>query len=141
MNRCVFVSSTFVDLKDHRLTVQKAIKQLGAVDISMENFGARDERPKKECLHIIGEECDTFVGIYAHRYGFVPKGERKSITESEYDAAGHLPRFIYLVNEDVPWAPKFIDQGTSAKRPGRELLLWEVWRRWKSVPDCVCGGF
>jgi len=65
VNRCVFVSSTFVDLKDHRLTVQKAIKQLGAVDISMENFGARDERPKKECLRIIGEECDTFVG-YMH---------------------------------------------------------------------------
>ena len=113
---CVFVSSTFIDLAEHRETVQKALRQLGAVDISMENLGARDERPKAECLRIISEEVDTFVGIYAHRYGFVPKGDPKSITESEYDAASQsgLPRFIYLVNEDALWSPKFIDAGTSA---------------------------
>lgn len=114
----VFVSSTFIDLQEHRDAVQRAIKQLGAVDISMENFGARDERPKSECLRIIAQECDTFVGIYAHRYGFVPKGDTQSITESEYDAAGqhNLRRLIYLVNEDVPWTPRFIDKGTAAKK-------------------------
>lgn len=114
----VFVSSTFLDLAEHRETVQKALRQLGAIDISMENLGARDERPKSECLRIISEEVDTFVGIYAHRYGFIPKGERKSITESEYDAASQsgIPRYIYLVNEDAPWTPKFIDGGTSAGR-------------------------
>lgn len=114
----VFVSSTFIDLADHRETVQKALRQLGAIDVSMENLGARDERPKAECLRIISEEVDTFVGIYAHRYGFIPKGDRKSITEAEYDAASqtNLQRFIYLVNEDAPWTPKFIDGGTSAKK-------------------------
>jgi len=112
----VFVSSTFIDLVEHRETVQKALRQLGAIDVSMENLGARDERPKSECLRIISEEVDTFVGIYAHRYGFIPKGDRKSITESEYDAASQssLPRYIYLVNEDAPWTPKFIDGGTNA---------------------------
>lgn len=114
----VFVSSTFIDLVEHRDTVQKALRQLGAIDISMENLGARDERPKAECLRIISEEVDTFVGIYAHRYGFIPKGDRKSITEAEYDAASqtNLPRYIYLVNEDAPWTPKFIDGGTSGER-------------------------
>jgi hypothetical protein len=112
----VFVSSTYVDLTEHRAAVQSAIRQLGAVDISMENFGAREERPKEECLRIIREESNSFVGIYAHRYGFVPAGESKSITESEYDAAGQLPRFIYLVNEDVPWIPKFIDSEPAAIR-------------------------
>jgi len=112
----VFVSSTFIDLAEHRETVQKALRQLGAIDVSMENLGARDERPKSECLRIISEEVDTFVGIYAHRYGFIPKGDRKSITEAEYDAASqtNLPQFIYLVNEDAPWTPKFIDGGASA---------------------------
>lgn len=118
MNHTVFVSSTYIDLVDHRATVQSAIRQLGAVDISMENFGAREERPKQECLRIIADECDTFVGIYAHRYGFIPKGDAKSITEAEYDAAGqhNLPRFIYLINEDAPWTPRFIDKGVSAKK-------------------------
>ena len=114
----VFVSSTFIDLVEHRETVQKALRQLGAVDISMENFGARDERPKDECLRIIAEEVETFVGVYAYRYGFIPRGSRKSITEAEYDAAtqSHLPRFIYLVNEEAQWTPKFIDMGTSAAK-------------------------
>lgn len=114
----VFVSSTFIDLADHRETVQKALRQLGAIDVSMENLGARDERPKTECLRIISQDVDTFVGIYAHRYGFIPRGERKSITESEYDAASqtNLPRFIYLVNEDAPWTPKFIDGGSIAEK-------------------------
>jgi Domain of unknown function (DUF4062)/prokaryotic YEATS domain len=118
MSHSVFVSSTFLDLKEHRETVQSAIRQLGAIDLSMENFGARDERPKAECLRIIADDAQSFVGIYAHRYGFVPKGDMKSITEAEYDAAAqnNLPRFIYLVNEEALWSPKFIDAGTNAKR-------------------------
>lgn len=118
MSHSVFVSSTFVDLSEHRSTVQSAIRQLGAVDISMENFGARDERPKAECLRIIGEEVDSFVGIYAHRYGFIPKGDKKSIIEAEYDAAiqNNLPMFIYLVNEDALWNPSFVDDGTNKKK-------------------------
>lgn len=123
MTHSVFVSSTFVDLVDHRATVQGAIRQLGALDVSMETFGARDERPKDECLRIIATEVDSFVGIYAHRYGFVPKGDTKSITEAEYDAATerNIPRFIYLVNEDALWSPKFIDNGT----PGKKLLQFK----------------
>jgi hypothetical protein len=79
----------------------------------MENFGARDERPKAECLRLIQEESDSFIGVYAHRYGYIPKGERKSITEAEYDAASRygISRFIYLVDEDALWKPGHIDNG------------------------------
>jgi hypothetical protein len=124
MNQRVFVSSTYIDLTEHRRAVQTAIRQLGAIDISMENFGARDERPKTECLRIIHEESDLFVGIYAHRYGYIPDGEHKSITEYEYDAAGNrnLPRFIYLVDEDIEWKPSFIDSGAAGEKL-RQLKL------------------
>src|SRR5262245_59289121 len=110
MQHRVFVSSTFLDLKDHRETVQNAIRQLGAVDVSMEHVGARDVRPFAECVRIIREESDSFVGIYAHRYGHVPERSRKSITEAEFDAAYHakLPRFTYVVDEETPWNPKQI---------------------------------
>ena len=118
MNQRVFVSSTYIDLAEYRESVQKAIRQIGDVDVSMENFGARDERPKAECLRLIRDESDLFVGIYAHRYGHIPDGEQKSITESEYDAAGdqNLPRFIYLVNDEIAWKPMFIDQGISSDK-------------------------
>ena len=113
MQHRVFVSSTFSDLKDYRATVQDAIRQLGAVDVSMEHFGARDARPCDECVRIIGEESDSFVGIYAHRYGHVPAGSKKSITEAEFDAAyrAKLPRFTYVIDEEALWNPKYIDSG------------------------------
>lgn len=115
MNKRVFVSSTYKDLVEFRESVQNAIRQVGAVDISMEHFGARDERPKGECLRIIHDETDVFVGIYAHRYGFIPSGDDMSITEAEYHAAtsAGIPRLIYLVDEETPWIPAYIDRDSS----------------------------
>ena len=121
----VFLSSTFSDLSEHRTAVQNAIRQLGASDVSMENFGARDQRPAAECERIIREESDLFVGIYAHRYGFIPEGSEISICEMEYNAASALPRFIYIVDDGHPWLPRSIDRDDAAKKLNafkRELL-------------------
>jgi len=84
----------------------------------MEHFGARDERPAEECVRLVTKESDIFVGIYAHRYGFVPDGGEISISEMEYKAASEaaLPRFIYVVDEDQPWLPVYIDGGSSRER-------------------------
>lgn len=113
MSSRVFLSSTYVDLKSHREAAQKAIRQLGAVDVSMEHFGARDERPVKECIHLVQNESDLFVGVYAHRYGYIPDGKNLSISELEYKAAADagLPKFIYAVDEKYPWIPSHIDKG------------------------------
>ncbi len=109
----MFVSSTFSDLENHRKAVRDGIRQLGLQDISMENLGARDQRPKDECMRLINNESQLFVGIYAYRYGFIPAGDESSITESEYDTAtlANIPRFIYIVDEDYPWLPANIDYG------------------------------
>jgi hypothetical protein len=114
----VFLSSTFGDLKEYRETVQTAIRQLGAVDVSMEHFGARDERPTLECIRLVREESDSFVGVYAHKYGYIPDGGHVSICQMEYQAASDaaLPRFIYLVDENHPWPPAHIDSDRNAKR-------------------------
>lgn len=115
MDKKVFISSTFTDLKEYRESVQNGVRQLGLIDISMEHFGARDERPKNECLRIIKEESDFFVGIYAHRYGFVPKGDKHSITQLEYLAASKIkiPKLIYVIDNEFPFPPKYIDDGIS----------------------------
>jgi hypothetical protein len=84
----------------------------------MENFGARDERPVAECVRLVQEESDIFVGIYAHRYGHIPDGSNCSISELEYRAAtdAKLPRFLYLVDEQQPWLPAHIDRGDQKER-------------------------
>ncbi|MBN2499357.1 MAG: DUF4062 domain-containing protein [Anaerolineales bacterium] len=116
MDKRVFISSTFEDLKEYRASVQDKVRQLGAIDISMENFGARGEGPKEECIRLIQEESDIFVGIYAHRYGSIPEGDSVSIIEAEYEAATlvNLPRFIYLIKDTTPWPPIHIDTEESA---------------------------
>jgi hypothetical protein len=113
----IFVSSTFLDLQEYRAAVREIVRQIGAVDIAMEHFGARDERPKDECLHLIQTESQAFIGIYAHRYGYIPDGDTCSITESEYDAASSsdLKRLIYIIDENIPWQKKFIDRGRTAR--------------------------
>jgi len=114
----IFISSTFIDLNDFRSAVRDRVRQLGCIDVAMEHLGARDERPKNECLKLVREGSDGFVGIYAHRYGHVPDGEIMSITEAEYEEAGSagIERLIYLLDEDVPWPKKYIDQGRTGKR-------------------------
>lgn len=118
MHTKVFLSSTFTDLEQYRKTVQQAIRQLGAIDVSMEHFGSRDEQPKDACLKIIHEESDVFVGIYAHRYGYIPDEDEISITETEYIAASelNLPRFIYIVDSKYPWIPDYIDIGNNNEK-------------------------
>lgn len=131
----VFVSSTFEDLKDHRASVRDAIRQLGAIDISMENFGARDERPKAECERLIREDADVFVGIYAHRYGFIPHTDDVSITESEYREAirAGIPVLVYIIDDAHPWPPPQIDSGDT----GDKLAVFKAELR----TDKVAGSF
>lgn len=114
----VFLSSTFTDLADYRETVQRGIRQLGAIDVSMEHFGARDDRPADECVRLVRDESDLFVGIYAHRYGHIPEGAEMSISEMEYRTAteSSLPRFIYLIDDNQPWLPAHVDSGSSRDR-------------------------
>lgn len=100
----VFVSSTFHDLVDCRTAVINVIDKLEGEAKVMERTGARTDPPKKESIRIIKKESDIFVGIYARRYGSVPKGDKISITEAEYYTAkkAKLPTLIYLNSTDFP---------------------------------------
>lgn len=73
-------------------------------------MGAEDKESTKACLDLI-DKCDLFVGIYAWRYGYVPEGSEKSITELEYDYAvkKNIQRFCYFVDENYSWPPPFME--------------------------------
>lgn len=114
----VFISSTYVDLTEYRAKVAEAVERLGQHGIRMEVFGARSETATSVCSAEI-DEADLFVGVYAHRYGFIPKGSHLSITEMEFDyaVARGKPVFCFVVEEDLPWRPTFIEH-----EPGRSKL-------------------
>jgi hypothetical protein len=106
-----FLSSTYVDLIEHRQLAAEALERLGQTVGRMEVFGARPEEATMACLSEI-EDCDIFVGIYAHRYGYVPSGSEISITEAEYNHASNNQKriFCFMVDEDYPWPPRMIEQ-------------------------------
>lgn len=106
-----FLSSTYIDLIEHRQLAIEALQRLGQEVGRMEVFGARPEEPTKACLSEI-EACDVFIGVYAHRYGYVPSDSHISITEAEYNYAVELkkPMFCFMVKEEYPWPPRMIEE-------------------------------
>jgi 8-oxo-dGTP pyrophosphatase MutT (NUDIX family) len=113
----VFLSSTYKDLIEHRKFAAEAIERLGLQGARMEVFGARPEEPLHACLKEI-QACNLFIGIYAHRYGFIPEGSDLSITELEYRHAQNLkkPLFCFVVDEHHPWPPKLIEENPSKQK-------------------------
>lgn len=112
----LFVSSTYLDLQDYRKCVDEIINRLESQYRGMEYFGSRPSEPKKVCFDEISK-CDIFVGIYAHRYGFISKGDSSSITEQEFDFAQSLgiPCYCYVVSPTYPWPPQLIESEASIK--------------------------
>src|SRR5258706_8316701 len=124
----VFVSSTSVDLHEHRNAVRDAIMGLGMHPVMMEYFPAMDANAVEACRKSV-LSCDLLVGIYAHRYGYIPQGQSKSITEMEYDWATEqkLPRTVFVVNPDYQWSAEFTDKDETPlnnfkKRVGTERV-------------------
>jgi CheY-like chemotaxis protein len=106
----IFLSSTYSDLVEYRAAAANALERLGQQGIRMEVFGARPTDATSACLDEISE-AEALVGIYAHRYGYIPIGHTTSITEQEFDFARSTekPVFCFLIDQDYPWPPKFID--------------------------------
>ncbi len=113
-----FLSSTYIDLVEHRKAATEALERLGHQVGRMEIFGAQPSEPTQVALTEIGT-CDLFVSIYAHRYGYIPAGSHSSITEQEFDYAKKLnkPLFCFLLDEEHPWQPKMIED-----EPGKSKL-------------------
>ncbi len=117
----VFISLTYIDLKDYRQKAIEIINRYKCVPLAMEFFMAQPEEPTRVYEKEI-KECDILLGIYAHRYGFTPKGQEKSITQQEYELAKKLKKscHCFIVDEDFQWKPKFCE---FEKRPQLNVFL------------------
>lgn len=113
----VYISSTYADLTEHRGKVYEKLRSLGHDIARMEDYVASDERPADKCIADV-QSCDLYVGIFAWRYGFVPPGHDRSITELEYRAASEAgkPRLIFLVDDAAPWPRNQIEGGTGGQK-------------------------
>jgi hypothetical protein len=130
----IYVSSTFVDLRDHRKALSLAIRRLGHIDVAMEYYVAEDARPVDRCVRDAAS-CDLYVGIFARRYGFCPPGEDCSITELEFRSAraAGVDCLCFLLASDATWPEEYVEAGAGAEK--LEALRAEI-----SVNN-LCGMF
>jgi tetratricopeptide (TPR) repeat protein len=80
------ISSTALDLPEHRALTHKACLDAGVFPIGMEHLPARDASGIAASLEMV-DQADVYIGVYAFRYGWVPEGRDVSITEMEFDRA------------------------------------------------------
>src|SRR5262249_41373869 len=75
--------------------------------------------PVERCLEDV-RSCDLYVGIFAWRYGYVPEGYDRSITELEYRAAvaANIDCLIFLLDEGALWPRSKMDFGDAGERIG-----------------------
>ena len=87
----VFISSTFLDLKEEREKVMQAVLRLGYLPLGMEMFPASDDTQRDAIRHAI-DLADYYVVLVAGRYG--SRGpDSLSYTEGEFD---------YAVEQKIP---------------------------------------
>lgn len=106
----VFISSTYIDLKEAREKITKAILSSYHIPIGMEMFNAGDEE-QWEVIKKTIDVSDYYVLIIGHRYGSLTN-EGISYTEKEYRYAKEkgIPIHIFIRNDNVATKPDERDE-------------------------------
>jgi len=112
----IMISSTTMDLPDHRREVSEAILRMGHTPVMME-FGSAEWNSDaiKFSLEKV-EKSQVYIGIFALRYGYIKEDsvrnpDRLSVTELEYRHALKLgiPTLIYVAKKTHPFEEEQID--------------------------------
>lgn len=116
----VFISSTYVDLKDERRAVMQVIIELDCIPAGMELFPASDDEQLEFIKRVIND-CDYYLLIIGGRYGSVD-ASGLSYTEQEYAyAVSRGLNVIALIHDK----PDEIPMGKSEKDPALRAKLEE----------------
>lgn len=110
----IYISSTYQDLVDYRLAVDRTLRRMGHDVIGMEQYVAEGNKPLERCLADV-RSADLYVVVVAWRYGYIPPDqpapESLSITELECGAAeaAGKPVLAFLLDPDTPWPTSRVD--------------------------------
>lgn len=99
----VFISSTARDLGEYRSQVMEACLRADMVPRMMEHLPAVDADAVHVAMELL-DNADVYIGLFAHRYGYIPRGYDVSIAQIEYERAVErgIPRLIFLMDDSVP---------------------------------------
>jgi hypothetical protein len=114
------ISSTALDLPEHRASARDGCIAANVFPDMMESLPARDQDAIDTSLGMVNR-ADIFIGIYAFRYGHVPKGGKVSITEMELERAeeraeeGDLTILPFLMDPAHPVTADMVEANAAAR--------------------------
>ncbi|MCD4685755.1 MAG: tetratricopeptide repeat protein, partial [Anaerolineae bacterium] len=117
----VIISCTRKDLTPHIAEAKSAIEQCGMHALVQENMPAQPADAITVSLAMV-DEAEVYLGIVAHRYGYVPDDPRnpdqRSITEMEYRRAVErgIPVLICFMHDDHDVKVEMVEMGDAATK-------------------------
>jgi hypothetical protein len=139
----VFVSSTYVDMREERQAAVEAILTAGHIPAGMELFTAGDESQMQAIKRWI-DESDVFLLILGGRYGSIEPNSQKSYIHLEYEYAleQHKPYFAVVIEENylkqkvMKLGPDVIEtEHTPKLREFRKFVCKHIVRTWSDPRD------
>jgi hypothetical protein len=127
----VFISSTYIDLKDERQAAVEAILDAGHIPAGMELFKAGNEDQLKTINRWI-DESDVYLLILGGRYGSVETESGESYTHLEYKYAFEkgMPVFATVLSES--WL-----HNKAAQMGGNNVFEQHEQEKYKQFKDFV----
>ncbi len=120
--KVAMISSTSLDLPEHRQQAIDACLRQSVFPIAMEHLPASDD----DAIHVsmeMMEKADIYIGVFAWRYGHVPKGHDISITEMEFDRAVErkIPILIFTIHKDHALTIEMVEADKDAQEKLKRL--------------------
>lgn len=148
----VMVSSTFEDLKEHRIALMRAIEGQQLHAVGMEQDSALPTGTVVEASMTKVRRAAAYVGVISHRYGQVPEcaenPDRLSLTELEFHEARRigLPILIFIMGPSHPVLADDVEHDPDkrgkldafreeAKRESAGGVVHRVYRVFNSLAD------
>jgi hypothetical protein len=120
--KIAMISSTSIDLPEHRPEVRDACLREGYFPDMMERLPARDADAIRVSLEMV-DRADIYIGIFAWRYGHKPEGHDISITEMEFNRAVErgIPILVFVIHKEHPLTIEMVETDKDAQRKLAEL--------------------
>lgn len=129
----IFVSSTYLDLRDERQSAVEAILKAGHIPAGMELFAAGNKSQMAVIKKWI-DESDIYMLILGFRYGSLDDESKLSYTELEFD---------YAVSKNKPFFAVVMNEATreaKVKKEGTAILEGKNEDKLRAFREKVCNN-
>jgi hypothetical protein len=116
------ISSTSLDLPEHRQQAIDACLRQSVFPVAMEHLPASDADAIRVSMEMVNK-ADIYIGVFAWRYGHVPKGHDISITEMEFNRAVErgIPILIFTIHKDHTLTIEMVEADKDAQEKLKRL--------------------